>query len=58
MFLNCVPPTSTPAAEVFWVIKSPDGRWEPINFDKRISMDLDGRYSKVVKIYSSTSHDE
>jgi len=48
MRLNCVPPTSYPTAEVFWVIKSNDGRWEPINFDKRISMDLEGKINICV----------
>jgi hypothetical protein len=25
------------------VIKEPDGRWQAINFDKRVSMDIEGK---------------
>ncbi|XP_061175831.1 neuroglian-like [Saccostrea echinata] len=41
--LNCVPPTSIPPADVVWVLRAADGRIEPINYDNRISMDLEGR---------------
>jgi len=40
--LQCTPPQSFPPADVYWVIKEPDGRWQAINFDKRISMDIEG----------------
>ena len=40
--LPCTPPQSYPTADVYWVIKERDGRWQAINFDKRISMDLEG----------------
>ena len=41
--LDCVPPVSYPPADVYWVIKEPDSRWQAINFDKRVSMDLEGQ---------------
>ncbi|KAH3827853.1 neuroglian-like isoform X2 [Dreissena polymorpha] len=49
--LPCTPPQSYPQADVFWVIKEPNGRWRSINFDKRVSMDLEGRlrFANVVK---------
>ena len=40
--LPCTPPQSYPPADVYWVIKEPDGRWQAINFDKRVSMDIEG----------------
>lgn len=41
--LPCTPPQSIPTADVYWVYKSPNGRWEAVNFNKRITMDLEGR---------------
>ncbi|WAR25432.1 NRG-like protein [Mya arenaria] len=41
--LQCTPPQSFPPADVYWVIKERDNRWQAINFDKRISMDIEGR---------------
>ncbi|XP_052782103.1 neuroglian-like [Mya arenaria] len=41
--LPCTPPQSYPSADVYWVIKEQNGRWQAINFNKRISMDLEGR---------------
>ncbi|XP_048738673.2 neuroglian-like isoform X2 [Ostrea edulis] len=41
--LNCVPPTSFPPADVEWVLKTQEGNIEPINYNNRISMDLEGR---------------
>ncbi|KAH3827857.1 hypothetical protein DPMN_129800 [Dreissena polymorpha] len=41
--LQCTPPQSFPPADVYWVIKERDNRWQAINFDKRVSMDIEGR---------------
>ncbi|KAL3853061.1 hypothetical protein ACJMK2_016641 [Sinanodonta woodiana] len=41
--LNCVPPLSYPKADVYWVVKETDGRWTAINYDSRMSMDIEGR---------------
>ncbi|XP_060606385.1 neuroglian-like [Ruditapes philippinarum] len=41
--LPCTPPQSYPPAVLYWVTKIPDGRWQAINFDKRVSMDIEGR---------------
>ncbi|XP_060553930.1 neuroglian-like isoform X2 [Ruditapes philippinarum] len=41
--LPCFWPQSCPPADVYWVIKEPDGRWQDVNFDKRVSMDIEGR---------------
>ncbi|XP_060563212.1 neuroglian-like isoform X2 [Ruditapes philippinarum] len=41
--LPCYPPQSYPPADVYWVIKEPDGRRQDVNFDKRVSMDIEGR---------------
>ncbi|XP_052085471.1 neuroglian-like isoform X2 [Mytilus californianus] len=42
--LPCIPPTSIPKAEIRWVLKDtkPGGRIEAINFNSRITMDLEG----------------
>ena len=40
--LPCTPPQSNPAADVYWVLRSQDGRWEAVNFDKRVTMDFEG----------------
>ena len=42
--LNCVPPTSFPKADVDWVLRDRLGRIRPINYDARITMDLEGKY--------------
>lgn len=42
--LNCVPPTSFPPADVEWVLKTQEGNIEPINYNNRISMDLEGLF--------------
>ncbi|XP_045166223.2 neuroglian-like isoform X1 [Mercenaria mercenaria] len=49
--LPCTPPQSYPPADVYWVLKEPDGRWQAINFDKRVSMDIEGklRFTNVKK---------
>lgn len=43
--LPCIPPTSIPKAEIRWVLKDtkPGGRIEAINFNNRITMDLEGK---------------
>nr|XP_034330172.1 neuroglian [Crassostrea gigas] len=41
--LNCIPPPSYPPAAVQWVLVTPEGHVEPVNYDNRILMDLDGR---------------
>uniref|UniRef100_K1PUI2 Uncharacterized protein n=1 Tax=Magallana gigas TaxID=29159 RepID=K1PUI2_MAGGI len=38
--LNCIPPPSYPPAELQWVLVTPEGHVEPVNYDNRI---LDGR---------------
>jgi hypothetical protein len=30
------------------VIKEPDGRWQDVNFDKRVSMDIEGKSAEFV----------
>lgn len=37
--LNCVPPESIPPPQVFWVLKKPNGGFDPINYDDRVTMD-------------------
>ncbi|XP_053377718.1 uncharacterized protein LOC123530345 [Mercenaria mercenaria] len=41
--LPCVPPQSVPPADVFWVVREAYGRFQPVYYNKRISMDLEGR---------------
>ena len=42
--LQCTPPTSLPKAEIRWVLKdTKSGRIEAINFNNRITKDLEGR---------------
>ncbi|XP_053377486.1 neuroglian-like isoform X2 [Mercenaria mercenaria] len=41
--LPCTPPQSNPPADVYWVYRSRDGRWEAVNFNKRVTMDFEGR---------------
>ena len=41
--LQCTPPTSLPKAEIRWVLKdTKSGRIEAINFNNRITKDLEG----------------
>jgi len=41
--LQCIPPTSLPKAEIRWVLKDiTSGRIEAINFNNRITKDLEG----------------
>ena len=43
--LQCTPPTSIPKAEIRWVLRDPkSSRIEPINFDNRITKDLEGKH--------------
>jgi len=45
--LQCTPPQSYPPADVYWVIKERDNRWQAIDFDKRMSMDIEGREVQI-----------
>lgn len=40
--LNCNPPTSYPPADVWWSLLAPEGLVEPVTYNNRISMDLEG----------------
>lgn len=48
--LNCVPPTSFPPADVEWVLKTREGQIEPINYNNRISMDLEGQFQQKIEL--------
>ena len=39
--LQCVAPESIPPPEVYWVIKDRYGGFTPVNFNERITMDLE-----------------
>ncbi|OWF36510.1 Neuroglian [Mizuhopecten yessoensis] len=41
--LECIPPTSYPKAQVEWVLKGSSGRNEAINYNNRVTMDLEAR---------------
>ncbi|XP_056000705.1 neuronal cell adhesion molecule-like isoform X2 [Ostrea edulis] len=41
--LNCIPPVSVPKPFIEWVLRTPEGGFEPINYNGRISLDLEGR---------------
>lgn len=41
--LECIPPTSYPKAQVEWVLKGSSGRNDPINYNNRVTMDLEAR---------------
>lgn len=41
--LNCIEPSSFPDAVMFWVLKYRDGGFEAIDYDDRVTMDLEGR---------------
>ncbi|CAE1307932.1 NRCAM [Acanthosepion pharaonis] len=41
--LNCIEPSSFPDAVMFWVLKYKDGGFEAIDYDDRVTMDLEGR---------------
>ena len=43
--LNCVPPESVPPANVYWVIKKRYGGFDAINYDARVSMDHECKFS-------------
>jgi hypothetical protein len=46
--LPCTPPQSNPPADVYWVLRSQNGRWEAVNFDKRVTMDFEGILISVI----------
>lgn len=45
--LNCNPPTSYPPADVWWSLLAPDGLVEPVTYNNRISMDLEGNLKAI-----------
>ncbi|KAL5013978.1 hypothetical protein ScPMuIL_008248 [Solemya velum] len=52
--LNCVPPTSYPTADVYWVYQNPTGAFMPINYDKRVTMDQEHRL-RITNVVSDDS---
>lgn len=45
--LPCVPPESVPPASVFWINKLDNGGIDVFNYDDRVSMDRECKFSKV-----------
>ena len=41
--LNCIEPSSFPDAVMFWVLKYPDGGFDAIDYNDRVTMDLEGK---------------
>lgn len=51
--LTCVAPQSYPTAEVQWVIRDRNGKNEAINFDNRVTMDLECRLFSLASLYNT-----